>query len=212
MKNAILLLFLSVLISLFFSCTESVSIATSIKGEGVVNIFPEDKEFAVGAEVVLEAIPGEYSSFSGWTGDLESKQNPVSVTLNSKKSVTALCPVFEDSNQEVRVYSDSGRNLSVGDECNFIIDLDLLEGDSYLVFIYADPSTINAAYSASKYEPSSVVEYNQKNISRYGYIVDADSNAIDGSCTHWYIDIDSWDGTENTDYGLYRFEYPVKWE
>jgi len=214
MRKYIVILFSTILLVFFFSCEESASINTSVKGEGVVHVFPEGKEFAKGAEVVLEAIPGDYNNFAGWTGDVESQQNPVSLKLSSSKSVTALFPLLEGSDREVFVYKQSERSLNVGDNCEFIIDLDLPTEQEYRVWIYPDSSTISSA-SSSVYSSSPVLTHDEKDIMRYGYLVDGSDDSAEptsGSCTHWYVDIDTSEGSADNDYVRYRFEYPVTWE
>ena len=67
------------------------NIALSIEGEGTVEevVTKAGKEYASGTEVELTAIPAEGWMFNGWTGDLETIDNPVSITIDEAKSVTA---------------------------------------------------------------------------------------------------------------------------
>jgi len=66
-------------------------LALSIEGEGTVEevVTKAGKEYASGTEVELTAIPAEGWMFNGWTGDLETIDNPVSITIDEAKSVTA---------------------------------------------------------------------------------------------------------------------------
>ena len=66
-------------------------LALSIEGEGTVEevVTKTGKEYASGSEVELTAIPAEGWMFNGWTGDLETIDNPVSITIDEAKSVTA---------------------------------------------------------------------------------------------------------------------------
>ena len=66
-------------------------LALSIEGEGTVEevVTKTGKEYASGSEVELTAIPAEGWMFNGWTGDLETIDNPVNITIDEAKSVTA---------------------------------------------------------------------------------------------------------------------------
>ena len=66
-------------------------LALSIEGEGTVEevVTQAGKEYASGTEVELTALPAEGWMFNGWTGDLETIDNPVNITIDEAKSVTA---------------------------------------------------------------------------------------------------------------------------
>lgn len=67
----------------------------STEGEGSISeelISSGRSDYNSGSVVRLTATPGEGYSFSGWSGDITSTDNPVEIEINSSKSITA---VFE---------------------------------------------------------------------------------------------------------------------
>ncbi|MGM0461536.1 MAG: InlB B-repeat-containing protein [Fibrobacterota bacterium] len=62
----------------------------SISGEnGSVSTDPEGTEFAEGTEVELTAEANSAHEFSHWSGDVSGSENPVTLTMDSDKEVTA---------------------------------------------------------------------------------------------------------------------------
>ncbi|MEK7263636.1 MAG: T9SS type A sorting domain-containing protein, partial [Bacteroidota bacterium] len=70
----------------------------TIVGNGTATKSPEQQTYSHGAEVELTAIPNAHWAFSGWSGDISDTENPVSVLMESEKSIIAtfyqLFPVF----------------------------------------------------------------------------------------------------------------------
>jgi len=69
-------------------CDLSISITTG----GTTDPEPGTYTYDSGTEVIIEAIPESGYRFSGWTGDVPSGQendNPITITMDSDKSVTA---------------------------------------------------------------------------------------------------------------------------
>ena len=67
----------------------------STEGEGSISeelISSGRSDYNSGSVVRLTATPGEGYSFSGWSGDITSTDNPLEIEINSSKSITA---VFE---------------------------------------------------------------------------------------------------------------------
>ena len=56
---------------------------------GSVSISPEQTEYVEGTEISLTATAGEGFRFDGWTGDVSDTVNPLTVTMDSDKSITA---------------------------------------------------------------------------------------------------------------------------
>lgn len=70
-------------------------LSINIEGEGTVNeevIQQKSTDYEHGTLVELTAIPAEGYKFIGWQGSLTGKENPVQITINEPKEVTA---VFE---------------------------------------------------------------------------------------------------------------------
>ena len=61
-----------------------------IAGSGSVAIAPDQEDYARGTAVTLEAHPGgDGWWFAGWGGDLSGSANPVTVIMDTDKSITA---------------------------------------------------------------------------------------------------------------------------
>ena len=61
----------------------------SIAVDGVPCDLPWTQQFAPLAQVTLEAFPGEEAQFVGWSGDLEDITNPITITMDSDKTISA---------------------------------------------------------------------------------------------------------------------------
>jgi len=61
----------------------------SIAVDGVPCTLPWTRQFAPGAQVTLEAFPGEEAQFVAWSGDLEDITNPITITIDSDKTISA---------------------------------------------------------------------------------------------------------------------------
>jgi hypothetical protein len=57
---------------------------------GSITITPDEKVYAPNAEVILEAIPDDGYSFSGWEGPFFSLRNPIDIVMDSNKELTAV--------------------------------------------------------------------------------------------------------------------------
>jgi hypothetical protein len=58
-------------------------------GEGSVTVSPDQENYFFNDEVELTAEPEDGWEFSGWSGDLESDENPVTIRMSGNKSITA---------------------------------------------------------------------------------------------------------------------------
>ena len=59
------------------------------QGAGSVTASPYTNRYSSGTMVALTAVPGPGQSFLGWSGDTSGSQNPLSVTMNQSKVITA---------------------------------------------------------------------------------------------------------------------------
>jgi uncharacterized repeat protein (TIGR02543 family) len=73
-------------------------------GNGSVGINPAINVYTNGGTVTLTAVPATNYVFTGWSGDASGKLNPLAITLNTNKLITAnfawamatnLPPVFQ---------------------------------------------------------------------------------------------------------------------
>ncbi len=58
-------------------------------GDGIVIKTPDQMTYTSGTVVTLTALPAESSAFFGWSGDLLTTTNPVTITMDSDKVITA---------------------------------------------------------------------------------------------------------------------------
>ena len=56
---------------------------------GTVTATPDQEEYVQGTAVTLTAVPGEGFEFSGWSGDASGDANPLEITMDANKSITA---------------------------------------------------------------------------------------------------------------------------
>jgi endoglucanase len=57
---------------------------------GSVTVSPDEEEYIEGQTVTLTAVPDEGFMFTGWSGDAAGDDNPLIVTMNSAKNITAV--------------------------------------------------------------------------------------------------------------------------
>ncbi len=67
----------------------TLTVSVSPQGSGVVYLNPSQGVYTAGTQVTLTATANSGYVFSSWSGDLTGTQNPVVITMNSNKSVTA---------------------------------------------------------------------------------------------------------------------------
>ena len=66
-----------------------VTLTTSVVGDGVVVVDPDQAQYSVGDVVSVTATPGSGQRFVGWSGDASGSQNPLSITMADDTSITA---------------------------------------------------------------------------------------------------------------------------
>ncbi|MDZ7682609.1 MAG: hypothetical protein U5J63_13090 [Fodinibius sp.] len=76
------------------------SVSTSPSAGGSVN--PSNGTYEEGAEVTIEASSNEGWTFAGWSGDRESDDNPLTITMDSDTELTAN---FNEQSSEPTEYS-----------------------------------------------------------------------------------------------------------
>jgi uncharacterized repeat protein (TIGR02543 family) len=75
--------------SVVVSYLGSYELTTNIVGSGTVTRDPHLVGYALGVVVTLTAVPDPGWSFGGWSGDLTGTTNPVTITMDGPKVVTA---------------------------------------------------------------------------------------------------------------------------
>ena len=71
------------------SSQEGRALSLSTNGSGTIIADPELDRYPPGTTVSLTAVPGSNGAFSGWSGDASGRANPISVTMDRDREVTA---------------------------------------------------------------------------------------------------------------------------
>lgn len=72
----------------------TLTVNVSPSGSGSVQVVPLKNNYVNPEQVTLTAVPGVDYAFVGWSGDASGSTNPLTITMNSNKSITA---VFEST-------------------------------------------------------------------------------------------------------------------
>lgn len=67
----------------------SYSVAVNVVGSGVVNINPNETEYAAGSNITITAAPEDGWSFASWSGDLTGTTNPASLIVEENITIIA---------------------------------------------------------------------------------------------------------------------------
>jgi uncharacterized repeat protein (TIGR02543 family) len=67
----------------------TLSLTTAGTGSGSVSKSPDQQAYAANSQVALTATPSVSSDFTGWSGDASGSTNPLTITMNANKSITA---------------------------------------------------------------------------------------------------------------------------
>jgi uncharacterized repeat protein (TIGR02543 family) len=74
------------------------TLAVIVDGQGTVQISPSKPAYQSGEVVTLTADPVDGYLFNGWSGDASGTANPIQITMNGNKSVTAtFTPIEADT-------------------------------------------------------------------------------------------------------------------
>jgi hypothetical protein len=70
--------------------TQTNTLTVIADGQGDATVSPPGNRFMRGTNVTLQAVPKPGQQFLGWSGDATGNQNPLIVTMNSHKTITAM--------------------------------------------------------------------------------------------------------------------------
>jgi uncharacterized repeat protein (TIGR02543 family) len=126
---------------------------------GSVGYNPSAASYDSNTTVQLTATPGSGYSFASWSGDITSTSNPVNVTMNTNKTITAN---FTLNTYQLTVVASTGGTISA-------------PASSPLVVNYGVTTTITATPSTGY----SFVKWSRSNV----YVIIADSSAINTTVT-----------------------------
>ena len=83
-------------------------LTTNVVGNGTILPIPDQASYGCGEEVVLTAVGDPGWGFTGWTGDVTSTDNPVTITMGGPRSVTATFAPLAEFNLTVTSVGGSG--------------------------------------------------------------------------------------------------------
>ncbi|MEM4368447.1 MAG: CIA30 family protein [Candidatus Anstonellales archaeon] len=69
--------------------TQNYTLTVQIVGNGSVTKNPDQTSYAAGTQVTLTAVPGSGATFVGWSGAATGTTNPITITMDSNKTITA---------------------------------------------------------------------------------------------------------------------------
>ncbi|GAA4431165.1 hypothetical protein GCM10023188_18470 [Pontibacter saemangeumensis] len=92
------------------------TLTANTAGSGVIAVNPNQQSYASGKVVTLTATPASGYQFTGWSGDATGTINPLSVTMNSNKTIMAnFAPAQQTTSLVSDVVSTSGRSYALGE-------------------------------------------------------------------------------------------------
>lgn len=95
------------------------ALTISVTGEGSVDQAPDQADYPHNSVLTLRATAGTAYDFTLWSGDLGGNSNPVELTMDSDKSITAN---FEKRSYQLTVYTDGTRGAVVDPMGSFSVD------------------------------------------------------------------------------------------
>ena len=136
LKNVLVL----ILFLLFSSAasSQSYTLSITINGNGTVSKSPDLTSYSNGSTVSLSATPATGQQFTGWSGDASGTANPLSITMNANKTITANFAAvkslyFTKTSQTTEVEQGSSQTLSdyIATSDNKVITAKLFATDGF---------------------------------------------------------------------------------
>jgi len=93
--------------------SSGLDLAVGTVGSGSVDVTPDQPDYAFGDDVVLTATPDQDWTFTGWTGDITSTDNPLAITMTESLDLTANFASLSDdpiiSDVDVQAFTTGAR-------------------------------------------------------------------------------------------------------
>ena len=156
-----------------------------VKVNSVLHNLPYSEQFTSGASVNLEAVPDADNTFTGWSGSITSNTNPISVTMNANKNITAnFAPVIPGVPLDfvgpatANIGQDFELQIQIGNTTHPVTDLkvisfDLMYPTQYINYVTNTPGTFLPSTTAIADDPAGKVS-----ISVYSTTTGASGNGI----------------------------------
>lgn len=147
---------------------KSFALTTNTSGNGSINKSPDQSTYEYGTTVDLEAVPDDGHKFVEWTGAITSTDNPVEISIEEEKQVTA---VFEE--QKPKFYlAENGVTIKCEDA--EVGDTGMVDGKEYTKRTADQITTNNAPTTCTS------------GITDMSYLFDG-ASSFNEDITHWDV-------------------------
>lgn len=92
------------------------TLVSAVKGNGLISADPQQSPYTTGSMVTLTAKPAAGWKFTGWSGDVQSTNNPLAITMDTNKSVIATFAKVSDPDQHVVTLTVGSTTAHVDDQ------------------------------------------------------------------------------------------------
>jgi hypothetical protein len=121
----------------------------SSASNGIVRFNPSGSTFEEGTKVSLKAIPDFGYRFSGWSGDIQGVDNPVTVVMDANKSITASFTRLQGT--VVFATNCGGSAFTASDGIQYAADTKYTGGTTYSTGSSIAGTTDDALYRSERY-------------------------------------------------------------
>ncbi len=170
---------------------EEFTLTTIIQPEGAGSIekTPDLDQYPENTTITLTAIPNSGYIFDHWSGDISGDENPVTVVMNSDKTVIAVfAPLNHPPSKPVL---SSPENGSTGVSVNPILSVEVYDPDNDDLDVYfidaSDDSLIDTVTGVSSGETVSTVWYGLDYNTTYSWYVIVSDGEFTNQSDVWYF-------------------------
>jgi uncharacterized repeat protein (TIGR02543 family) len=162
------------------------TLTVNVVGNGSVTEIPFAASYLRNTNVTLTAVPSANWTFQGWSGDVTGVQNPVNVTMDGNKTVTATFTLVSVGHDvAITDVSVSPSQVRVGEIVSIVVVAANLGGysETFNVTVYYDSNIIQVIPTVSMLPRSSetlTVEWNTTNINPGVYAMSANATIVEG--------------------------------
>ena len=127
----------------------SLSVGVNPSGSGTVTRNPDKLAYVYGEQVALTATANAGYTFSGWSGDASGSAIPLTITMNSNKTVTAsfntvIPPPLGQGQWKIRFLTENGDSITTAGK---VISYYFVNGDdATITIIVEDPLNFVPTY------------------------------------------------------------------
>jgi uncharacterized repeat protein (TIGR02543 family) len=162
------------------------TLTVNVVGNGSVTEIPFAASYLRNTNVTLTAVPGANWTFQGWSGDVSGVQNPVNVTMDGNKAVTATFTLVSVGHDvAITAVSVSPSQVQASEVVQIVVVAANLGGysETFNVTVYYDSNIIQVIPIVSMLPRSSetlTVEWNTTNVNPGVYTMSANATIVEG--------------------------------